>query len=177
MNEIVAEQYWRKKPKGTPKDLTGETSENLTVIGLSYRDTKLSRYIWRCRCKCGNEIDVSTGDWNAKRAKSCGCYRSRKGPSHPNYRHGINETRRKTGLRKNYGMTIEQYDKLIIAQNYQCAICGDKQEDKRLCVDHCHLTGRIRGLLCSRCNQGIGLLRDNADIMLSAIKYISRNGD
>jgi len=169
--------YWRKRPKGTPKDLTGERHQSLQVVGLARRDGRLSRYMWLCRCDCGKEISVSTGDWNAKRAKSCGCSRLRKGPDHPNYKHGLTETRRKTDLRKNYGITVEQYDEMLVAQNYVCAICGDKDENKRLHVDHCHASGRVRGLLCRGCNLGLGKFKDNVETMFAAIKYLSKNGD
>lgn len=168
--------YWRRRQRGTPKDLTGETYESLTVVEYSHRDTDRGRHFWKCRCNCGNEIVLSTGEWNMKSAKSCGCYRLRKGKEHPNYRHGVAEARRRTDLRKNYGITFEQYDAMFANQNGVCAICGSAGGKKKLHVDHCHTTGKIRGLLCINCNHGLGHFKDNEKLMLEAIKYLANNG-
>lgn len=56
-----------------------------------------------------------------------------------------------------------------------CQICGDKQN--RLVIDHCHTTGKIRGLLCDLCNKGIGQLRDNSEIALKAHGYLKTHGN
>lgn len=66
----------------------------------------------------------------------------------------------------------ELYAELVIEQCGRCAICGEAPQ--RLCIDHDHKTGQLRGLLCSRCNSGIGLLDDNPDILLIAARYIER---
>jgi len=58
------------------------------------------------------------------------------------------------------------------SQSGKCAICGDAQE--MLVVDHDHTTGTVRGLLCHKCNQGIGLLRESKEIMQNAIAYLAR---
>ena len=64
---------------------------------------------------------------------------------------------------------------LVVAQGGRCAICND-QLAGRICVDHDHSTGAVRGLLCSPCNTGIGHLRDNADIVESAAAYLRHHG-
>jgi hypothetical protein len=76
---------------------------------------------------------------------------------------------------KTFGLTIEDYEEMSHAQNQQCAICGTTQctSGKRLAVDHCHETGRIRGLLCMRCNQAIGKLNDNYFLLQQAADYVS----
>jgi len=56
-------------------------------------------------------------------------------------------------------------------QDFVCAICKGPPEDT-LCVDHCHDSGRVRGLLCRKCNTGLGSFRDEPDLMLKAIKYL-----
>jgi hypothetical protein len=88
-------------------------------------------------------------------------------------------SRKSIGLRKKYGIGNEEYDRMFAKQDGLCAICGvseakvaDKTGPKPLGVDHCHDTGRIRGLLCGRCNQGIGLLLDSPAIMRSAASYV-----
>jgi hypothetical protein len=74
------------------------------------------------------------------------------------------------------GITPEQYHAMYEAQAGNCAICGRhaSEEARFLSVDHCHDTGVIRGLLCNRCNGGIGLLGDSADVLAKAITYLDR---
>lgn len=56
-----------------------------------------------------------------------------------------------------------------------CAVCGDpRTKGKRLCIDHDHTTGEVRGLLCDRCNKGIGLFRDDPATIMSAINYLKK---
>lgn len=82
----------------------------------------------------------------------------------------------KYNLYKNYGITESDY--LLMYENQQgvCAICFGKSTLKsgRLAVDHCHKTGKIRGLLCRHCNSGLGLFRDNAENLDRAIKYLRK---
>ena len=86
---------------------------------------------------------------------------------------------RKKHLEYKYGLTPEEYQEMLEAQNHRCAICGISEvhaENSRLCVDHNHDTGEVRGLLCKKCNQAIGLLQDNADFCDSAGKYLRLHG-
>ena len=75
---------------------------------------------------------------------------------------------------KKYGITLQKYEELVQLQNNLCAICGRPPESRNLHVDHCHKTGKIRGLLCRRCNRGIGILRDSTEIMTKAISYLEK---
>jgi len=79
-------------------------------------------------------------------------------------------------IKRLYNITLSTYNDLLKSQNDRCAICArTKEENNRyLCVDHCHKTGKIRGLLCSRCNRALGLLKDSKDILNNAIDYITR---
>lgn len=75
------------------------------------------------------------------------------------------------------GITLEQYEEMLKNQNGVCCICNHISEDGRqLCVDHCHNTGKIRGLLCNKCNAGIGFFKDRIDVLSSAINYLQKNG-
>lgn len=77
-------------------------------------------------------------------------------------------------IKREYGISRESYLALVRSQNSRCAICLEKHDDHFLLhVDHCHDTGLIRGLLCQRCNQAIGLMRDKPELMLSAARYLS----
>lgn len=73
----------------------------------------------------------------------------------------------------------EEYDSLLEKQNYSCAICGITAEeiDKKLIVDHNHETLKVRGLLCWRCNSGLGFFKDNQIHLAMAIEYLVRNDE
>lgn len=82
---------------------------------------------------------------------------------------------RKYILKKKYGITVADYQRLLVLQGGRCAICrSDKPGGRglRFYVDHDHVTGKTRGLLCIRCNTGIGGLRDNVLILRAAIAYL-----
>lgn len=77
-------------------------------------------------------------------------------------------------LIRKYGITMADFDALLATQNGACAICkGDRSgPGARFHVDHEHTTGRVRGLLCSRCNTAIGLLRDDPTLAEAAAAYL-----
>ena len=82
---------------------------------------------------------------------------------------------------KKYSITEDQYIHQVKAQGNLCAICGLPEQIKGrggcvkpLAIDHCHETGKFRGLLCQKCNTGIGQLNDNIDILASAISYLQQ---
>lgn len=77
-------------------------------------------------------------------------------------------------LRKKYGITLEEYNKILNQQNSKCSICGTHQDDltKNLVVDHDHCTGKIRGLLCDKCNRGLGHFNDDIKLLRKAVNYL-----
>jgi hypothetical protein len=77
-------------------------------------------------------------------------------------------------LRRHYGITVDEYEWLLSAQGGVCKICRKPETGRRksLSVDHCHASDRIRGLLCDRCNRGIGLLRDDLIVLTAAVAYL-----
>lgn len=77
-------------------------------------------------------------------------------------------------MRNEYGITLSDYVEILKKQNHVCAICGGIDENKRLAIDHCHVTEEIRGLLCSKCNLGLGLFRDNIRNLKNAIEYLKK---
>jgi len=80
-------------------------------------------------------------------------------------------------LQKHYNISIDDYDELFKNQNGVCAICSQSEQsirNKSLCVDHCHITQKIRGLLCTNCNRSLGLLKDNCEILEKAKLYLKR---
>lgn len=82
-------------------------------------------------------------------------------------------TSRKTALRNLYGITETNFDEMYINQNGCCAICK-KQTKKKLNIDHCHKTKKVRGLLCWNCNMGIGYFKDDINLLNNAIKYLKQ---
>jgi hypothetical protein len=83
---------------------------------------------------------------------------------------------RKSHLKRTYGLTLEAYDEMLAAQGGGCAICGDPgRDDVALHVDHDPATGAVRGLLCFRCNNALGDLRDSYDLCLRAAAYVDRD--
>ena len=82
------------------------------------------------------------------------------------------ESARKSHLKRNYGLTEDGYNEMIISQNNSCLICKSSFEDKKINIDHCHQTNKVRGLLCSQCNMAIGLLKDCSKIVYAMYKYL-----
>ena len=89
------------------------------------------------------------------------------------------EVVRKNNLEKNFGRGIlETYQKLFKYQGGVCAICGSPENGRysHLSIDHCHDTDKVRGLLCNNCNRGIGLLKDNPEILRKVADYVEGHG-
>lgn len=88
-----------------------------------------------------------------------------------------------TRLKRLFGMTLDEYNILSESQNHCCAICKNPETmmdnkqlaPRKLAVDHCHETNKIRGLLCFNCNIGIGKFKDSIKILETAIEYIKIN--
>lgn len=80
------------------------------------------------------------------------------------------------GRMKKYGITPEEYNALFDAQKGCCKVCDTHQTElkRKLCVDHCHDTGRVRGLLCDGCNLGLGKFKDDYDLVLKAAEYLKK---
>lgn len=85
---------------------------------------------------------------------------------------------RRAHLKRKFNLTLEEYNILLKKQDFKCAICKQSETSSRnevLSVDHCHITNKIRGLLCTSCNRGIGLLRDNIINLQNAILYLKKH--
>ena len=79
-------------------------------------------------------------------------------------------TRRDYWVRHKYGITLEEQERLLAYQHGNCAICYKPMA--RLCVDHSHTTGAVRGLLCTPCNTGLGAFKDDQVALARAIQYL-----
>jgi len=82
-------------------------------------------------------------------------------------------------LRKMFGITLEDYNRMYKSQDGKCAICGKEEpyEGYSLAVDHNHKTGNVRGLLCSKCNLGLGCFKDSETLIQKAITYLNNHNN
>lgn len=84
---------------------------------------------------------------------------------------------RERQLQRKYGIDLDGYAELYCAQASGCAICGVDHESRSLAVDHDHVTGRVRALLCGRCNTIVGKAHENPDLLRLAADYLESYGE
>lgn len=117
---------------------------------------KLGVYKWRDNNK--EKYNKSQRDFQAK--------------VDPNKRYGFE-------IKRRYGCTLEKYNEMLIAQGGACAICNvlhnPAEKKGRLYVDHCHVTSKVRALLCKHCNCMLGYAKDDTRVLLEAVAYIARH--
>ncbi len=86
------------------------------------------------------------------------------------------EKRKDAVLKTKYGISLEQYNHLLKVQWNACKICGSTAPSGGVfSVDHCHKTGKVRGLLCHLCNIGLGAFKDSTETLKKAISYLETN--
>jgi hypothetical protein len=88
------------------------------------------------------------------------------------------ETIKYKSIKRLYGLEKNEYDSLLEYQEHKCYICGTPEEQcskGTLNVDHCHSTGKVRGLLCLNCNTAIGHFREDPELLQRAIEYLKKN--
>ncbi len=148
-----------------------------TIVHLNADGTK--------RCSVCEE-QKSAGEFHARQETKtglasacidCARKRDRARGSAPNRK----ETRKWAMMKFQHGITKKQWQAVLHTQNFCCAICesvfvAGRRSALNACVDHDHATGRLRGLLCRRCNQGIGLLQDSGGVAEKAAAYLKRHG-
>lgn len=126
---------------------------------------------------CGNEFEVVKGRGHNNRITCYACTNNDKKLSYRN-KH----------LKKKYGITQFQYSQMFKDQDSKCKICeeemnflngspmkGEERNGRDCCVDHCHTTGEVRGLLCFHCNTALGHLFDNIHLLERIREYLIRN--
>lgn len=125
------------------------------------------RNMWGCKV-CYRKYQA---EWRAKNPKKVLEYREK-------YPHESLEKRRARALLKSYGLTLEEYNKLLEWQLNGCAICRlPCNSDDQLCVDHNHKTGKVRALLCRKCNLLVGNCREDEDIIWNLLDYIKEHNN
>ena len=151
---------------------------------------KTSRKCRRCKCtfekngikticsdcstkcaSCGSELNENTWDKSAKERNQ---YKCKNCVAEVVRRTRCKVKQREYDLQRHYKISNEDYNRMLEEQQHECAICGItiKLHGKRFHVDHNHITGSIRGLLCGPCNVAIGLLKDDADVCYNAYEYL-----
>lgn len=132
------------------------------------------------RCKLFNPVEEFQGMKNGElviiRSYCRQCRREQEvgRKQHTEYRKVNWETRKNEYLSRIYKITLQDYEDMLTEQDGCCKICGiERSKMKRsFSVDHCHTTGKVRGLLCDACNQGLGHFKDSTEILHRAIEYL-----
>jgi hypothetical protein len=132
-----------------------------------------------CR-NCKQELELSNyyqfhNKWTGHKYYSARCR-----PCHQLYKTVSPTTKRNRKAQKlklRYGLKYEQWETIRKDQNYSCMICGITEEilNKKLDVDHCHVTGVVRGVLCNPCNTTLGHARDKIEVLEAAARYLQKN--
>jgi len=123
-----------------------------------------------CKSVFSKPLTVSRDEWSDRKFCSNDCRKVRALDGH----YGPDMRARKYRLKREFNMTLEDYNLLFVKQYGKCGICKRHQSElkRALCVDHDHDTKQIRGLLCTECNRGIGLLGDTHERLMAAQKYL-----
>ena len=127
------------------------------------------------KCKETKPLDMFYGDKNQRSGLTCWCKECHKAQS-LRYRKENPKDKlygRRWWLQNRYGISLEEYESLLLSQEGKCIVCHKVCSSGRsLAVDHCHTTGKVRGLLCRRCNTAIGLLGDTYEGVQRAADYL-----
>ena len=99
-------------------------------------------------------------------------YRAQRPEWYESYRESYRETAKAHARKRRTGCSAEEFAERLEQQRGLCAICGDDGGERGLVADHCHQTEVVRGLLCNACNLGIGSLKDDPEILESAVTYL-----
>lgn len=127
---------------------------------------------------CGDPKALSEFNYSSQKGKNINtCKKCRVDQKRERDRIDPYEHKRRTrnsNLKRKFGITLDDYEDMLFAQGGRCLICDiyDRELTKELCVDHNHETGKIRGLLCNRCNTLVGFLEKNKDLLSMAFNYI-----
>jgi hypothetical protein len=131
--------------------------------------------------------DGSTHSWIGHYAECKSCWTERSVESFHKYKEYYKEynknycpnKKKSSQLKYEYGITLEQYNQLLVEQEGSCSICKSVSPNRSgsnyFHVDHCHITNKVRGLLCNSCNLGLGSFKDNTIILQKAIEYLNNS--
>lgn len=147
-------------------------------------DSDTTFYCTRCK-QVRPRSDFSPRAPSGRQTRWCkACYRDRRKQcvTHPETGEAARRNERDGMLRRVYGIGIAEYDALYAKQQGRCAICRQEPNQRggrgrttllSMMVDHDHVTGQVRGLLCNDCNQGLGRFRDDPALLRAALLYLT----
>lgn len=117
-------------------------------------------------------------EWQRNRYRTNSEYREKVKRSVKEYRKQNPIQKKNNDLLRMYGISLDDFNDLAKKQNNSCAICGRPDNGNKNIfpyIDHCHKTGKVRGLLCTRCNMGLGQFKDNKNTLLKAVDYLEEH--
>ena len=124
-------------------------------------------------CKRTQPIDQHDLKYKTGKARHSKCIACRR-----EYQRLYMKSRKGHAYLHQYGITEADYRSMLTDQNHRCAVCNKTEQVKqrgvtrRLAVDHCHKTQKVRGLLCMHCNMLLGMVKDRSDTLMSAVMYL-----
>lgn len=204
VHEGMRQPSYRKSSLEENENLIGKRFGLLVVISVYRITEPACSYVCECKCDCGGEIRTKKSNITKGFTKSCGCLKRKNAiesrcctcgvvkPPSEFWKRSININglsgsckscartyARQHELKTRYGVSVEKYSEMLVSQGGRCAICGAENPEPSnrkgyFSVDHCHETGEVRGLLCTRCNSGIGMLGDSPRNAMRAYLYLSK---
>lgn len=185
--------FWRAqtknfKPAGTEAGIGFKNNgkNSYRYVRVNEIDYTVQRIIWMF-ANNGEEPDISIKfrDGNSANCGISNLYAAERSSfeSSTHRQDRIRQKRLASVRLKKYGLTVEQYNKILVEQKGVCAICEEPETVviagvlTGLSVDHCHETGVVRGLLCSSCNRALAAFGDgnNEELLLSAVRYVRKS--
>jgi hypothetical protein len=142
--------------------------QEISILNF-YRDSRRSD--GRCSC-CRSCILKQNKEWAKRNPEKVAQYHRTWRKTHPET---VNRLTRRGTIKRSCGLTVEQFEHKLESQSGRCLICGSLEYSSgksSLCVDHDHKTKLFRGLICDRCNRGLGLLGDSEVLLLRALRYL-----
>ena len=159
------------KDKVRHDGLKPHCKECQSIWDSSYKEQKSIKNAERY-AKNPEHFKKATANWKSKNWDRvlAGCRRWRE--NNPEKRKSIYA---KSSRKRLYGLTEEQFQTMLSSQDGKCSICGRERSQlvKQLCVDHDHETGKVRGLLCDKCNRGLGFFNDDHELLKKALNYLT----
>lgn len=151
------------------------------------RSTRTGKEYRRRRCKACD--DATKAAWRLANPERVAAMRKLWRDAHPGHnrvqhkawrdrnRAHVNQANRANELKRRYGLVTADVSVMLMAQGGLCAACGGPPDDQRpLLVDHDHITGAVRGLLCNSCNLTLGRSKESCERLGGLIQYLERNG-
>lgn len=182
---VIGKRYTASHPDIYARRMEAMATDDLAAFRQQKREQYRRRkdadpdtFRARARDVMRRQLDTRRDEINARKRERYAADPERHRARSRDYARERPEQMRDKGLRRFYGMTLAEYEAMREAQGHRCAICGREEtvtawgKVRALSVDHDHETGAIRGLLCAKCNRGLGMFRDDPDVLDQAAEYL-----